>query len=110
MPIRAGTMRNRVTVHTRGADARDAGGGFTPSSTTAERWAEIIDLTGRELERARQVVAEATHRIRIRYLEGLQAQDWIEHDGETYEVGHVANPDRRNREMVITAVRRERSA
>lgn len=106
MPMRAGKLRNRVTVHTRGADARDTAGGFTPGSAGSNRYAAIYDLSGRELERAKQAVAEATHRIELRFFDGLAPEDWIVFGSEEFEILSVADPGRRGEKSIVLAKRK----
>lgn len=66
--IDAGRLRDRVTLLAPGdPDERDSTG--EPSATPVAAgtcWAEVRPLSGREAERARQVVAEATHAVTMR--------------------------------------------
>lgn len=53
---------------------RDATGGVVEAwAAVATVWAEVAQLSGRELERARQVAAEVTTRVTLRSRSGVSA-------------------------------------
>jgi SPP1 family predicted phage head-tail adaptor len=43
--------------------------------------AEVLQLSGRELERARQLVADVTHQVTIRYRADVTARCWLVWNG-----------------------------
>ena len=66
--MRAGPLRQRVTVQTL-TETRDQYGQMVPSwSAAGIYWAEIKNLTGREATNAKQISASVTHSVRMRYL------------------------------------------
>ena len=67
-------------------------------------WASVVPLSGRELERAREVVANATHEVKMRYRDGVNAQKRIRHDNRFLNIESVRNVDERGRELVLTCV------
>ena len=67
-------------------------------------WASIQPLAGRELERARTVVANATHKVTTRYRDGITPRKRIRHDNRTLNIEAVLDVDERNRELVLTCV------
>ena len=104
--MRAGRLRHKVSIQS-ATEARDAHGGVTRSwSESASVWASIEPLSGRELSEARQIAAETTHRIRLRYLSSLAPDQRIVHDSRTFEIVSIANVEERNREMVVLAKER----
>jgi SPP1 family predicted phage head-tail adaptor len=69
---RVGEMKHRVTLQSPGAAA---GYGEPPAdwATYGGRWAKVEPLSGRELEIATSTTPDTTHRITVRYVEGLDA-------------------------------------
>ena len=66
--------------------------------------ASVVPLAGRELERAREIVANATHEVRTRHRDGINTQKRIRHDNRTLNIESVRNVDERNRELVMICV------
>ena len=65
-----GKLRHRVSLQAP-ALPRDQNSFGEPRHNASEvvmRWAEVEALSGRELISAQQIVAEVTHRIRLRWL------------------------------------------
>lgn len=67
-------------------------------------WASVVPLSGKELERAREVIANATHEVRVRYRVGITTQKRIFHDERILNIESVRNVDERNRELVLICV------
>jgi len=69
-------------------------------------WGRITPLTGRELVWAQEVVAEANHKVEIRYRPGMNAkQRFLYKDPHTgaqrqLNILLVLNVEERNREMI----------
>jgi SPP1 family predicted phage head-tail adaptor len=66
--VHAGGLRQRVTIEVR-TKVSDGSDGYVESwSALRERVpAQVEDLDGREIERARQIDARATHMVTVRY-------------------------------------------
>lgn len=65
--------------------------------------AAVCPLTGRELELARQILPNASHKITIRYLAGVSVVTWrVVFDSQHYYIGHVQNVEQRDRVLVLT--------
>lgn len=98
----AGKLRHYVTIQTyaeTSAGSRgEKQGGWQDALATVP--AEIVTLTGRELELARQIIAQASVRIRLRYHVGVTTKSRIVWNGRVFNVVHVNNVDQRNRELV----------
>lgn len=87
--MHAGDLPHRVSIQTR-AEVDDGHGGFEETWTTVQARiaAKVIELDGRDLERARQIDPRATHTVRLRYwrahndaLKGGRAQVIWHDDG-----------------------------
>lgn len=87
-------MRDRVTVQTRTTSPNAFGEATAEWSALAVRWASVEPLSGNEYWRAQQTQAGVTHRVTLRYLDGLSGLcRLVLEDGRTLEVQSVVNPD-----------------
>lgn len=100
--MQAGKLRHLVTLQTatltkdgRGQDIE------TWANTVTDCPAEVVKLSGRELERAIQTSAEATWKVRIRHMDGLSTDMRIAYNGRTFEILDINNIDERDREIHI---------
>jgi len=60
-------------------------------------------LTGRELELARQMAPNASHKITMRWKQNVAVVTWrIVFNGESFTVGNVNNVEYRNRKLILT--------
>ena len=65
--MRAGKLRHPVTIQT-AAETQDAFGEATQVwSSAITCWASIEPLSGRELLQGDQIIAECSHRVRLRH-------------------------------------------
>lgn len=98
---RAGRLRHRIHIERREIEYNSLG----HESAVWKIWksvaAEVKTPSGRELERARQVVAETTTVITIRYLEGLQSEDRIRFGSRIINIGAAVDEDNQQRELVL---------
>lgn len=76
----------------------------TQPQTIATVWARIEPLSGRELYRAQQVVAEVTHRVTIRARTGINEGMQVIYGTRSLGIGAVLNIEERGREMDLLCV------
>ncbi len=83
----AGKLRHRLTVQEPSRTQDGYGQAVVSFSPRGSRWARFEPLAGRELWQARQVQADATHRVTLRYFAGL-APAWrlVKDDGRVFQV------------------------
>lgn len=105
--MESGRLRNRVIIQ-RKLDSRDTYGGQTETwSDVDEVWAEIVPLVGREYLEARQLTAEVSTKIRIRYRKGIKPEmrvKWEEADSDEaryYDIQSVQHVEAKQREIVL---------
>ncbi|GAE27024.1 head-tail adaptor [Halalkalibacter wakoensis JCM 9140] len=84
----------------------DLDGAGQPSDNWQEvttLWAAIEPLRGRDYESARQMVAEVTTRIRIRYREGIDRTMKAIHiqSGTEFDILHVLHPKFAKKELQL---------
>lgn len=84
--MRAGRLRNYITIQ-QPTEAEDANGEIIQTwSTFANVWAEILPLVGKEYWSARQTVAEITGKIRLRYINGITAKMRVLYGSKIYDI------------------------
>lgn len=96
--LSAGALRHRVTVQKNsGEGTYDASyGQVTDNWTDLEKiQASVTTLSGRELEFARQIVADATHRIEHRYYSLLGVKMRYKFGSRIFHIGHLDNVEQR---------------
>lgn len=104
--MRAGTLRHRITLERR-TDATGTAGGVKAvwdPVPFAVAWAEVTPLQGRELEAARGMQSEATHRVRLRYLAGVTPKLRVNFGGRLMDIEDVVDVGERHRELVLRCI------
>jgi len=109
----AGEKKHWVTIKRHkiesGSTAVDAYGQVSTSSTalvsTTGAWAKFEQLSGEELEIARQIYPKATYQVTIDYSSTLDSTGGtrrsIEFQNKIYNIGAVINPDMENIELQL---------
>lgn len=101
--MRAGQLRHRLAVQ-KATESQSSSGEITVEwSILNWTWGQIVPLSGRELDAARQIKSEATHEIRLRYDSGLTSEHRLLFGSRVFEINAVLNVDERNRESRILA-------
>lgn len=95
--MQSGKMRWRLEIQAQ-ADLK------APWLTEAVRWGSVEPLSGRELYAARQVQAEVTHRVRLRYYPAISSHKRFKVGERTFNITEVMNPDERKRETSCLCV------
>lgn len=72
----------------------------------ARRRVAIIPLTGRELWNAQQSQPDVTHRVEMRYLEGLTTKKRMKYGTRIFNILSVLNLEEDGREMHLICVER----
>lgn len=73
-------------------------------SLAGNRWGAIEPLSGRELEYARQVHPEVTHRVTIRHWSAVTANHRVVHDSRVFDIKAVLNPGEENEQLQLLCV------
>lgn len=98
----AGELRHVVTVQAQasGTGSRGQKTGAWESQTPQAR-AKIETLSGREAENARQLYAQASLQVTIRYWPGLTPKHRLLFGSRQLEIGHVDDLEQRNEWHVL---------
>lgn len=95
MPLDAGDLWARITVEQPTTSRNDVGETSLAWSTYATAWADVQPLGGREAERYAETIGLSTHKVTIRYLDGLTSSMRVIYDGRTLEIGQINERERR---------------
>lgn len=106
--MRAGLLRNRVTIQTP-TETDDGQGGITVVwSGVLDTYAEIQPLTSRERLQTGQLDGGVTHKVTMRYNPTVNAKSRILFGARIlYPIGSPINLDERNREITLTCEERK---
>lgn len=104
--MRAGALKHQVVIKT----PTETNTGGEMISTWAEFdtvCAGVMPQKGGEYWSAKQIVDEEPKLFRIRYLTGVTAKMRVYFKDVAYDIKHVQNVNRRNREMILVTVKIE---
>jgi head-tail adaptor len=98
--MEAGKLRHIVSIqeastHREGMDV------IQDHTTVADRHCDIMQLMGREVERAKQIHADAEYQIRMRFFEGLTTKHRLLFGSRTFEILNINNVMERNIEHIL---------
>lgn len=96
-----GELRHRVNLQSSSASQNDYGEQTESWTTYTTVWAAIKTLSGRELEHAQQISAEATHRVTARYNSSVTEENRVIFGSRTFEVVSINNPEERNEYLIL---------
>jgi SPP1 family predicted phage head-tail adaptor len=99
--MQAGRLRHRVTIQEKNASRNTYGEEVPAWSEIATVWAGVEPLRGREYLEMRQVQAEVTTRIRMRYLSGIAPEMRVVWGNHTYDILTVIHINTRGAEMQL---------
>lgn len=106
--LQAGKLRHLITLKNPPSESEENLNGLgeqtgDPTTLASDRWANVEAAGGSERVDANQTSAIASHKITLRWLEGVTPATFIEWEGKTLQVLSVANPDGRKFVMEIQA-------
>ncbi len=86
---------------------RNSDGSFPEPSVFLDGvYAKIEALSGRELYKSQQIVGEISHRVTIRYRDGLLNRMIIRFRGRNFQIQAIQDPDEKQVELRILCVER----
>jgi SPP1 family predicted phage head-tail adaptor len=68
----------------------------------ANLWADVADLSGLELIRARKVTDKASHRVKIHYQPGVEAKMQVRYEGRIFNIEAVLDEGQPFRNVWLT--------
>lgn len=105
--MQAGKLRHRVQIQA-ATIAQDAYGEPAKTwGTLYDTWASIEPLRMREYLQGQQTQAQTTHRIRIRWHDGIHTGMRVLHEGRVFELTAAINPYERGAALEFAAMEKE---
>jgi len=102
--MRAGKIRRRLIIQ-RAIETQGATGEMSVAWVTfATVWGSVEPLRGREFWAAKEMQAEVSTRIRIRYLAGVTPKMQIVDGAKLYWIEAVIDPEMRHIQMDLMCV------
>jgi len=99
--VKIGKLRHRITIQDK-VTVPDGYGGMTSTwQDVATVWASVEPLKGKELYEAHQMKAELTHRVRIRYVEGIKPQMRIVFRGRELAIEAIIDAEERHQSLEL---------
>lgn len=102
--MRAGLLTERIRIDTPTTTQNAYGESTTTWSTLATVWASVDPLTGSEGLRAKAVYAECSHKIVIRWLDGVTQQCRVYWNSQYLDIMSVADKGRADGIEIIAKV------
>jgi len=104
--MQAGQLRKRIELQQRSSSQDDYGQQLTSWTTLFSTWAAIEPVSGAQLDRARSIYNETSHRVTLRWRAQLndikQVGSYrVLYAGRVFDVGASMNQDERNRTVVL---------
>lgn len=99
--MRAGKLRHQVTFQQVTTSRDDFGASIEAWADFAAVWAEVVDLTGRELLAAQQIQAEITTRVTVRYRGDLKPTMRVLHGNRILQVEAILDTTGRQDELQV---------
>lgn len=101
--IDPGKLREQVTIQTAAETRNSMGEAVQAWQTYAERWASVTGISSREYLISGQQQTEITHRVRLRYVDGLKATMRILWRGRVLEIASaLEHANRSEHELLCT--------
>ncbi len=105
--IDPGRLRERVTIQ-QSTERRNPLGETTMAwATFVERWASVQGISAREFLLTGQQQTEITHRVRLRYVDGLTSQMRILWRGRVLEIASALEHNNRSEHELLCTERVE---
>jgi SPP1 family predicted phage head-tail adaptor len=99
--MRAGPMRNRITIEAPVETQATDGSVITAWETFSTTWASVEPLIGKEYFAQQREQATVSHKIRMRHIAGITHKMRIAWGTRLFEIESVLNVGERNREIVL---------
>jgi SPP1 family predicted phage head-tail adaptor len=99
--VRIGKLRHLITIE-QVAETQDTDGSAIETwSTFAAVQASIEPISGREYFAAQSTQADVTHRISLRYLDGVIPKMRVKYGSRLFDILSAINVNERNRELQL---------
>ena len=97
--MQIGKRRHRITLQARVKTQNTTGEKVPAYADYRTIWAKIETLTGRELENAKQVTSEVTHKVNIRYNSNVTVTNRVKFRDRVFDINAALDPDERKKQL-----------
>lgn len=94
--MRAGDLRHQIEIQRYTETSNDFGEVIEAWNTINTVKANITPLSGKEYYASKQVNAETTHQVFIRYISGLKPADRVVFNGRVFNILSIINYKEKN--------------
>ncbi|MCM3616681.1 phage head closure protein [Sutcliffiella horikoshii] len=95
--MNSGKLNRPITVK-ESVNVKNTGGGMkTEFRPVLSTFANINTLSGREFWQAQQMEASVSHKVTIRYREGLKRSQFVFYNKRKFEIQYIFNRDEGNK-------------
>lgn len=102
MAINPGSLRHRVEIWGNTKEKNELLETINKLSKLMTVWAEIIPQTGKlQNAQADTILTNVTHKIIIRYIDGLKTDMWVNFKEHKFEIMYILNPYFKNETLEI---------
>jgi SPP1 family predicted phage head-tail adaptor len=102
--MRPGLLQYRVEIQQSTSTSDAMGQPVNTWKTTQTRWAGVMPLTSREGFYAKSVRPELSHRITLRWFDGLEHGHRIKMDARIFDIASIINVDEGNHTLQVDCV------
>lgn len=99
--MRAGDLRQRVTIQRRVETPNSFGALERSWEDVATVWAAVEPLQGREFFASKEMYSEVQYRVRMRYREGVEPTMRVLWNGLALDIKAVIDVEARHRELQL---------
>ena len=99
--MKIGELRHQIKLQNVAASQNAYGEPIAGYGTYATVWAAVEPLQGRELEIARAIAAETTHKVTIRHRDDVAQTDRVGFGNRMFEIISIIDPQERNRMLIL---------
>ena len=102
--MRAGALKHKITIQEK-TQTSDGMGGYTETwKELYTVWAAIWPVSGREYIATGRKEGEVTHRIQIRYREGIMPSHRVLYGSRVFDIRAVLNHEEKNKYLDLMCV------
>ena len=102
--MEAGKLRHKILIQKASEDFDENGEliqNWDNATTFAEAYAEILPAVGREFWASKQIVAEITGKMRLRYIAGVNSKMRVKFGSRIFNIIVPINIEEKNIELVL---------
>lgn len=99
--MRAGKLRHKLIIQERSTALGSRGQASANWTDVGTVWGSVQTLSGRELELAKRLYVDATHRIEVRFHSAITEERRLKFGERYFGIGAVDNDEQRDRTLIL---------